>query len=192
VLSRPATAVLEPSLSAEERKALLQLARDSVVHAVSDGRLPPSPSGDGIFRRQRGVFVTLYVLQKIRGCIGVVEPSEPLGEAIMRCAVCAAVQDPRFSPVRPAELSELRIEISVLSSLKPVRPDQIEIGRHGLLVAGQGRRGVLLPQVAVERHLSPEQFLVETCRKAELPPQAWHDAATSLFAFTCEVFSDRL
>jgi AmmeMemoRadiSam system protein A len=190
VPSHPPASIFEPRLSAEEREALLQLARHSVVHAIADDSLPPSPSGHEIFRQQRGVFVTLRVLQKIRGCIGVVEPTEPLGEAIIRCAVCAAVQDSRFSPLRPDELGELRIEISALSPLTPVHPEQIEIGRHGLVIACHGRRGVLLPQVAVEHQLSPEQFLAETCRKAELPPQAWRDPASSLFAFTCDVFSD--
>jgi AmmeMemoRadiSam system protein A len=180
----------EPGLSPEERKALLQLARDSVVHAVTGGSSPPNASAHAIFQQRRGVFITLHVRQKLRGCIGVVEPAESLAEAVVRCAVCAAVQDSRFSPLGPDELTELRIEVSLLSALTPIRPEEIEIGRHGLLIACDGHRGVLLPQVAIEHHLSTEQFLAETCRKAGLPLVAWQDAASLLFAFTCEVFSD--
>jgi AmmeMemoRadiSam system protein A len=142
--------------------------------------------------QRHGVFVTVHVQQKIRGCVGVVEPFEPLGAAIVRCAVCAALEDSRFPPIRPEELEKLQVEISLLSPLTAIRPEQLEIGRHGLLITYGGCRGVLLPQVAVEHHLSAEQFLVEVCRKAALPPQAWRDPASSLFAFTCEVFSDEL
>lgn len=192
MVSRPPGSFDESRLSPEERKALLQLARDSVVHAITDGGSPPTPPDRDVFAQRRGVFVTLHVRQKLRGCIGVVEPIESLGEAIVRCAVCAAVQDSRFSPLVADEVGDLRIEISLLSPLTPIRPEEIEIGRHGLLITCGARRGVLLPQVAIEYQLSAEQFLSETCRKAELPLQAWQDPASLLFAFTCELFSENI
>lgn len=183
--------MIEPKLSATERESLLQLARDSIVQAVHHQQLPVHIPRDGIFAERRGVFVTVHVAQKLRGCIGVVEPSEPLGEAVVRCAACAALHDPRFSTVASGELSDLQIEISLLSKPLPIRPETIEVGRHGLLIVSGAHRGLLLPQVAVEHHLSPEQFLAETCRKAQLPPQAWRDPMTSVLAFTCEIFSER-
>ena len=179
-----------PSLSESERQALLDLARQSVTEAVSRGRiLADIPSG-GIFLQRHAVFVTLHIGKRLRGCIGVVEPEEPLGDSVVRCAASAALQDPRFPAVRPDELSDLRIEISLLSPPLPIRPEEIEIGRHGLLISRGRQRGLLLPQVAVEHHLSAEQFLAETCRKAQLPPDSWRDTDASICGFTCEIFSD--
>jgi AmmeMemoRadiSam system protein A len=177
------------SLSESERQVLLNLARQAVTEAVSRGQiLAEIPSG-GIFSQRRGVFVTLHVGKRLRGCIGVVEPSEPLGESVVRCAASAALQDPRFPAVRPEELDALSIEISLLFAPLPIRLEQIEIGSHGLLISRGHRRGLLLPRVAVDHRLSAEQFLAETCRKAQLPPDAWRDPDANLFGFTCEVFS---
>jgi AmmeMemoRadiSam system protein A len=113
-----------------------------------------------------------------------------LGEAIVRCAVSAALEDPRFAPVKETQLEEMDIEISLLSPLEPILPEAIEIGRHGLLVVLHAQRGLLLPQVAIEHSLTREQFLEETCRKAGLRREAWKDPETRLFGFTCEVFSE--
>src|SRR6202022_121210 len=115
---------------------------------------------------------------------------KPLGDSVVRCAASAALQDPRFPAVRPDELRNLQIEISLLSALIPICPEQIQIGSHGLLITRERQRGVLLPQVAIQHHFSAEQFLAETCRKAQLPTDAWRESDTSVFAFTCEVFSD--
>jgi AmmeMemoRadiSam system protein A len=179
-----------PSLSEIERRSLLHLARQAVTEAVARGQiLADIPSG-GIFSERRGVFVTLHIGKRLRGCIGVVEPSEALADSIVRSAASAALHDPRFAAMRVEELGDLQIEISLLSPPLPVRADQIEIGRHGLLISRGEQRGLLLPQVAVEHHLSAEQFVAETCRKAQLPFDAWRDAETQISAFTCEVFSD--
>ena len=178
------------SLSEADRRVALQLAREAVVEAISHRQLPKVITREGIFADHRGVFVTLHVRQRLQGCIGVVEAKEPLGEAIIRCAASAATQDPRFAPMKPEQLSELSIEISLLSPMEPIVPESIEIGRHGLLVLSRAHRGLLLPQVAAEHRLSREQFLGETCRKAGLPREAWRDPDARIFAFTCEVFSD--
>ena len=176
-------------LSDSDRQSLLCLAREAVIEAVFRGQiLAEIPSG-GIFSHQRGVFVTLHVGKRLRGCIGVVEPNESLGGSIVRCAASAALQDSRFPAMRPEELSALRIEISLLYAPLPIRLEQIEIGSHGLLISRGSQRGLLLPQVAVQHHFSAEQFLAETCRKAQLPPEAWRDPDANLFGFTCEIFS---
>jgi AmmeMemoRadiSam system protein A len=176
-------------LSEEDRRALLEFARQSVQSAVTRNANPGSPLMP-VFARICGVFVTLHVQGKLRGCIGVIEAEEPLGASISHCAASAALHDPRFSPVRAEELPHLQIEISLLSTPAPVRPEEIEIGRHGLLIVKDRHRGLLLPQVAVEHSLDREAFLAETCRKAGLPRDAWKCEPLQIFGFTCEVFSD--
>jgi AmmeMemoRadiSam system protein A len=178
-----------PSLSEADRSALLQLARNAVVEAVSHGRLPEQIPQDGVLAERRGAFVTLHVRHRLRGCIGVIEADQPLGDSIVRCAASAALQDQRFPPMRPEDLAELQIEISLLSPLAPIPLEEVEIGHHGLLVSRAAQRGLLLPQVAVEHHLTREQFFEETCRKAQLARDLWREPGTQLFGFTCEVFS---
>lgn len=170
--------------------ALLGLARHAVEEAVAHGRLPESIPTAGILEERRGVFVTLHSGGRLRGCIGVIEPDEPLAHSIVRCAASAAHHDPRFAPVSVAELPLLEFEISLLSPLFAIEPQAVEIGLHGLVVACGAHKGLLLPQVAVEHRLTREQFLEETCHKAGLPRSAWRSPETHLRAFTCEVFSD--
>jgi AmmeMemoRadiSam system protein A len=181
-----------PSLSEADRRAALHLARTAVVEAVSQRKFPDAFPREGAFAEPRGVFVTLHVRNRLQGCIGVIEANEPLGEGIVRCAASAALEDTRFSPMKPEQLDEFSIEISLLSPMEPIAPEAIEIGRHGLFVRLHAQRGLLLPQVAVEHRLTREQFLEETCRKAGLPRDAWRDPEARLFGFTCEVFSERL
>jgi AmmeMemoRadiSam system protein A len=178
------------SLSEADRRAALHLARTAVVDAVSHRKLPDVFPSEGVFAERRGVFVTLHVAKHLQGCIGVIEASEPLGEAIVRCAASAALEDPRFAPMMPEQLAKVSIEISLLSHVQPIAPESIEIGRHGLLVRLHAQRGLLLPQVAIEHRLTRQQFLEETCRKAGLPREAWRDPEARLFGFTCEVFSE--
>ena len=179
-----------PSLSESDRLGLLKLARQAITEAVSRGQIWTDIPSGGIFSQPRGVFVTLNVHSRLRGCIGVVEPEETLGDSVARCAASAALQDSRFPSLRPDEISDLQIEISLLSPPLPIRIEEIEIGRHGLLISRGRQRGLLLPQVAVEHHLSVEQFLAETCRKAQLPLDAWRETEASVLAFTCDIFSD--
>jgi AmmeMemoRadiSam system protein A len=179
-----------PSLSENDRRSLLDLARRAIADAVSLQKSAGSISQSGMLLEKRGVFVTLHARGRLRGCIGVVETVEPLGESIARCAADAALHDPRFSPVRVEELPELRVEISLLSPLEPILPENIEIGKHGLLISQGLKRGLLLPQVAVEHKLARDQFLEETCRKASLNPSAWREPETRILGFTCEVFSE--
>jgi AmmeMemoRadiSam system protein A len=179
-----------PSLSEPDRREMLELARRAIVAAVSLQKPPEDVPRGGIFAEKRGVFVTLHALRRLRGCIGVVEALEPLSESVARCAANAALHDPRFSPVRPEELPDLQIEISVLSPPETIRPEDVEIGKHGLLISLGSRRGILLPQVAVEHKLSCQRFLEETCRKAGLNLQAWREPETQISGFTCEVFSE--
>jgi AmmeMemoRadiSam system protein A len=108
---------------------------------------------------------------------------------VRECARAAALDDPRFDPVTPAELSSLQIEISILSPLVDIAPHEVEVGRHGLLISDGGRRGLLLPQVAEEWNWNREQFLQETCMKAGLPADAWQHGAR-IQAFTAQIVKE--
>ena len=131
-----------PSPSEADRQTILKFARQVVVEAVTLGRLPEHVSADGIFAERRGVFVTLRNEGRLRGCIGVVEAETALGDSVARCAAGAALQDPRFAPMRVADLSHLQIEISLLSRPEPIAINAIEVGRHGLIVSSGERRGL--------------------------------------------------
>src|ERR1700756_2042508 len=120
-----------PSLSEENRKAILELARQGVFHAVYHERPLSTFPTTGIFAERRGLFVTLHVAGKLRGCIGVIEGHVELGETLARCAADAALHDPRFSRMRPEELDALEIEVSLLTPLEPIQPEAVEIGIHG-------------------------------------------------------------
>jgi AmmeMemoRadiSam system protein A len=126
----------------------------------------------------------------VRGCIGRTDAPHDLAETVLQCAITAASQDTRFNPLCPEEVARLEIEISVISEPRPVRPEEIELGTHGIIAVRGGSRGLLLPQVATERNWSTTQFLEAACQKAKLTPDAWRDPETNLLAFSAEVFSD--
>jgi AmmeMemoRadiSam system protein A len=121
--------------------------------------------------------------------VGYVFPVTPLYRTIAETARGAAFDDSRFSPVTHDENSELKVSLSVLSPPQPIQAEQVEIGRHGLLISLGLHRGLLLPQVPVEHRWNRIQFLEQTCRKAGLPLNAWQTGAR-LEAFTAEVFAD--
>ena len=171
-----------------DRGLLLELARHALRAAVTRVR-PPAASGAPVFDRQAGAFVTLRLAGALRGCIGIVEPQR-LGDVVVHCAGAAATADPRFPGLVREQVEHVRIELSVLSPLAPVRdPAELEIGRHGVVVEDGPRRGLLLPQVATEWGWSRDRLLAETCRKAGLPADAWRTGA-QVFAFEAEIFGE--
>jgi AmmeMemoRadiSam system protein A len=172
-----------------DRQLLLRVAREAIAAHVT-GQAAPSVDAALLNERTGGAFVTLHKGQELRGCIGHVEDDEPLMRVVVRCAVAACSSDPRFSAVSPSELAQLSIELSLLGVLEEIRgPDDIEVGRHGLVVEKGRHRGLLLPQVATEWGWDREQFLEHTCRKAGLALDAWKAGAT-LWRFEAEVFSE--
>ncbi len=178
-----------PEYSEQERKQLLRIAHQSIRARLQSEELKvsaPSPH----LAEERGVFTTLHLGGQLRGCIGYVIATSPLYEAVIETASAAAFEDPRFMPVNAQEAEHLQIEISVLSPMFPIQPEDVEVGKHGLLVSFQGRRGLLLPQVPVEWGWNREQFLSETCRKAGLPMDMWRRGA-QFEAFTAEVFGEQ-
>ena len=183
-------------LNEEEKLFLLQVARLS-AEAAASGRPAPDPAalaeeaGIDIQRRlanHRGVFVTLTLEGRLRGCIGYIEGIKPLIEAVADNGRSAAVADPRFPPVTGRELTDIHIEISALTPLVPVEgPDNIIIGRHGVVLAKQGRRAVFLPQVAPEQGWDRDTTLTHLALKAGLGPDSWRQGA-ELLVFEAEVF----
>lgn len=177
-------------MTAEERRALLQIARDAIAAALQGQTLRP-PDSVPAAREPGAAFVTLHYRGELRGCIGRLDAGPHLGEVVAGCAVSAALRDPRFRPLTPEELAHgTEIEISVLTPMQPVSSiEEVEVGRDGLLVRQGPRSGLLLPQVATEWGWDRETFLSQTCRKAGLPLDAWRRGA-EISRFQAEVFSE--
>ncbi len=182
---------MEDPLTAQEKRFLLELARRTLEARLAGVQLTVPTTPEGRLRDRGGAFVTLTHGGELRGCIGHVEGFVPLWQSVHDNAVAAALQDPRFSPLDLSELPEVSIEISVMGPLVEVRPEQVEVGRHGVVVRRGFARGLLLPQVAVEQGWDREELLDFTCRKAGLAPGCWRSPDARLYAFTAEVFSEK-
>jgi AmmeMemoRadiSam system protein A len=174
--------------SPEERSMLLRLAHQAIAATLEQGEISLEPPSAHL-AEPRGAFTTLYYRGGLRGCVGYVFPVTPLYRTIAESARGAAFDDSRFSPVTRDESLELQVSLSILTSPQPIHADQVEIGRHGLLISLGPYRGLLLPQVPVEHGWDRVAFLEQTCRKAGLPLTAWQTGAR-LEAFTAEVFAD--
>lgn len=175
--------------SGKERTLLLRLAHEAVLSVLEHREIsltPPTPH----LAEPRGAFTTIYVRGELRGCVGYVLPVTSLYRTVAETARSAAFEDSRFWPVTLEEVPGLEVSLSILSPLRPIQAEEVEIGRHGLLVSRGGYRGLLLPQVPVEHGWDRVTFLEQTCRKAGLPSNAWQTGAT-LEAFTAEIFGDR-
>jgi AmmeMemoRadiSam system protein A len=179
-----------PPLSRDDRHALLALARQVIVETVVHERVPDLRPFTGELCKPGSAFVTVRRDGRLRGCLGRTDRTLALGEVVAQCAISAVLRDPRFPPVVADEVADLEIEISLLSEFSLVSPDSIDPHRDGVYVVRGQQRGLLLPQVAAERHWSAERFLTEACGKAGLAPDAWRNSGTEIFVFTAEVFSE--
>lgn len=193
-LPPPSSPDVEPRLvspgefSPEERALLLSLAHESILSALEQREIslqPPTPH----LAEARGVFTSLYRKGNLRGCVGFVLPVQSVYRAVAEAARAAAFEDTRFHPVTLEQARQLEIELSILSPPQTVRAEDIDVGRHGILISMAGRRGLLLPQVAVEHNWDRVTFLQQTCNKAGLPSDAWQKGAT-IEVFTAEVFGE--
>jgi len=173
--------------SEHDRALLLRVAREA-IEAFAGIRAAHVATDTGVLGSRGGAFVTLHRGGELRGCIGHIEPDEPIGKVVPRCAVAAASADPRFPPIAADEVAAIDIEISLLGSLERiVGPEDIVVGRHGLVVRHGWQRGLLLPQVGSEYQWDAETFLAQTCRKAGLARDAWKHGA-EVWRFEAEVF----
>ncbi len=178
-------------LTEKEKRLLHQIARGAIEDAIMRRRksVPEPIIESRALKEKRGAFVTLKKHGHLRGCIGYVEGIKPLCKAVEEMAIAAALHDPRFNPVTEAELSQLEIEISVLTPLRRIKDiGEIEVGKHGLIIQRGPRSGLLLPQVATEYGWDRKTFLEHTCLKAGLPTDAWKDKDTGIYVFSAEVF----
>lgn len=173
-----------------QSKDLIKLARQSIESEFS-GKKVRVP-GNKELQEKRGCFVTLTKQGDLRGCIGFPYPSLPLGEAIVEAAKSAAFSDPRFPQLSKKELPETKVEISILSLPEKIepRPENIKIGKDGLICLYEGFSGLLLPQVAVEYKWNPEQFLRQLCSKAGLHLDTWKEPGFKLWKFSAEIIKE--
>jgi uncharacterized protein (TIGR00296 family) len=179
----------------ESGKYLVKKAREAIESYLSGKGLPEVKG----FEKKQGVFVTLetYPDKNLRGCIGFAEPIMPLNEAIIRAAVSAATQDPRFPPVNSSDLKKIVIQISVLTPPKKIvcpvgeRPGEVAIGKDGLIAKCGSNTGLLLPQVPVDWEWDEKTFICQTCIKAGLPSDSWESENVELYKFQAEIFSEK-
>jgi len=175
--------------SQAERRQLLDLAREAICAALDQRQLELIPPSEHL-AEHRGAFTTLHIGGELRGCVGYVFPQHSLYRTVAETAIAAAFDDPRFTPLQKEEYPKLEYEISVLSLVAPIDAEDVEVGKHGLVITYGSRRGLLLPQVPVEHGWGREKFLEQTCIKAGLPPDAWEHGA-KIEAFTAEIFGDK-
>ena len=185
--------------SQAERALLLRIAREAIAWHVLQSAVSSRQSTvdsrqwveTGVLDdRRAGVFVSIHHSGQLRGCIGHIDADEPLPRSVARCAVAACSEDPRFAAVSAVELALLRLELSLLGPMERADgPADVEVGRHGLMIEMGRRRGLLLPQVAIEWQWDAATFLTQTCRKAGLAPDSWERGAL-VWKFEAEVFGD--
>ncbi len=176
-------------LTGDEKKQLHRIARATIEAKAKGEPLPEFNPGTEMLKENRGAFVSLHRQGQLRGCIGYIQAVKPLCQTIQDMALSAAFQDPRFPPLTEKELEDLDIEISVLTPMQEISGTQdIQIGKHGLMVVREPFSGLLLPQVATQFGWDRETFITQTCIKAGLPPDAWKDQSTRIYAFAADVF----
>lgn len=182
----------------EEGEEGLKLARAAIVEQLSKNSRMQAPDNLPIsFEEKRGVFVTLNKHENLRGCIGYPYPIFKLEDAIIDAAISAAINDPRFPPVALDEFKDVTIELTILTTPQVLKvepeklPEQIEIGKHGLIVKRGIYQGLLLPQVATENKWSVEEFLCQTCWKAGLPQDTWLLKDTEVCIFEGQIFKEK-
>ena len=178
-------------LTSEEKKELLQLAHGSIVAKCENRKYSFEIPKSEALNQRGGVFVSLYHSDQLAGCIGFIESDEVLYNSVVQVSESAAFKDPRFRNVRKEDLQGLQIEISILSPLELVeRPEDIEIGLHGIYLKTELNHGLLLPQVAPRYNWTSETFLDQTCLKAGLTAGYWRKSEVEIYRFSAEIFSD--
>lgn len=190
VVGYAAMGLYRSPLTEAQKKELATAARQAVVNAVKGGKRPESAPKDPRFRANGATFVTITRHGQLRGCIGNIQPLMPLYDSVLRNAASAALRDPRFPAMTPAELSDMEIEVTVLSPLEPTEWREVKIGEHGLFLVKGGNSGVFLPQVPVEQHWDLRTYLEELSQKAGLPRDAWKEKDSRLYRFTAEIIRE--
>src|SRR5512135_3355282 len=190
--------MMSERLTIAEQKILLRLAREAMEHGVRGQKLPPldekllAPS----LREEGSSFVTLTEHGQLRGCIGALEPYQPLAEDVREHAVAAALEDPRFPPVSAEEVDSIEIEISRLTFPKDLPYTDAEdlLGRlhphtDGVILRDGFRRATFLPQVW-EKIPDKAEFLDNLCYKMGEPPDTWRRKHLDVQVYQVEEFRE--
>ena len=178
-------------LTDDEKIFLLRLAKKAISDFLHENKAQQINYFSETLKTRSGVFVTLHIDHKLRGCIGYVQNYKPIQDAVADLAISSAFKDSRFSPLSLKELDKIEIEISVLTPLVKIKDiSEIEIGRDGLLIKQLPYEGLLLPQVASEYNWDIETFLEQTCYKAGLPQDAWKENDTEILKFSAIIFNE--
>lgn len=179
-------------MNENQKNLLLKIATDTVKAVLTGERLPEPVSDDAELNAHCGCFVTLKNQGKLRGCLGHFTSDIPLIELVVHLAKASATEDTRFfsDPLTADELSQLDVEISVLSPLKLTDdPLTLRLGIDGIYIKKGFASGCFLPQVATEAGWNKEEFLSHCCaHKAGLPAKAWKDPQTEVYLFSADVF----
>ena len=174
----------------DQKKYLLEIARTAIGQYLDGNFVPHKQTTESNLKKQRGAFVTLRRNGKLRGCIGQTDAAQSVEEIVRLMAVQAAFHDWRFNPLKSSELTELEIEISILTPQKIINnPEEIVLGRDGIALRKEGYSALFLPQVALENGWDLTQTLNRLCVKAGLPPDSWK-SQVQFFIFQAEIFCD--
>ena len=188
---------MNESLPIQDKKALLRLARSAIKARLEKDINVERPKPSAVLEHERGCFVTLNRNGRLRGCIGTIEPVSSLVECIERNAQRAAFNDPRFPSLSTEELSEIDIEVSILSVPKKLSfkhgddlKRQLKPNVHGVILSRGMRSSTYLPQVW-EQLSDKEQFLRQLCLKGGMPETCWQDPTTNVKVYQAEVFGEK-
>lgn len=189
--SEKSKAGIDLGLSLDEKRQLMEIAKKSIDAAVRGKKIPDFKIDAPILREKRGAFVTINKHHRLRGCIGYITAYKPLYLTVSEMAQAAALRDPRFPSISPAELKDLEVDISVLTPIREcANVEEIEVGKHGIIIERGHYSGLLLPQVATEQNWDRQTFLEHTCIKAGLNRNAWQEPGTVVKIFSADVFTE--
>jgi len=179
------------TLTNEEKKLLLEMAREAITSYVRTGMVPEREVSGERLTSLAGCFVTIKKAGALRGCIGNFTSEKPLYQLVQEMAISAATRDPRFYPMKEEDLVSFELEISVLSPLTKITSmEEVQVGVHGLYLEKNFSRGVLLPQVATDHGWDRETFLSQTALKAGLKKDDWKEGS-DVYVFTAKVFGEK-
>ena len=189
----------DTQLSDSDGVFLVKTARMAVTEFLSNGKkMKLESEHEKKFSFNSGVFVTLNNADGLRGCIGFPMPDKKLSHGIIDAAIAAATEDPRFSPVKINELSDIMFEVTVLTppvEITITDPmeylEKIKVGRDGLIIRNSFSSGLLLPQVPVEYGWNVEEFLQHTCEKAGLEKDTWKNEKVKIEKFEGIVYKEK-
>ena len=181
------------NISTEEKRILLRIARNSIKSLFQ--KIDPTEiaiDDHPILDSHKGAFVTLTINNRLRGCIGYIISDSPLLQTVENAAGEAAIGDPRFPRLTSDEFNFISLEVSILSEPFPMKSyEEIILGKHGLILSEEGRRGLLLPQVPIEHRMNKDTYLSALCEKAGFYPDLWREKVLNIDMFTADVFSEK-